>query len=74
MWISFVIAGILIIGWPVSMMISWSSIVDSDARLGYLIADLGVVSPLFLASGIGLVKGRRWGSLIFLAGDWSVDI
>ena len=65
-WMAFIIAGILIIGWPISIAINWKGIVDNDTRLGYLIADLGVVFPLFLISGIGLSRGRLFGSLLFL--------
>jgi hypothetical protein len=56
----------LLIGWPVSMIVSWSSIVDNDCRVAYMIADLGLVSPLIVASWIGLRKSKPWGSMVFL--------
>ena len=64
--VSLVVALILIIGWPISMIVSWSSIVNSDCRLAYLIGDLGLVSPLFVASWIGLQKNASWGPYVFL--------
>jgi hypothetical protein len=72
---SLAVALLLIIGWPISMIVSWSSIVDSDCRLAYLIGDLGLVSPLFVASWIGLRKSASWGPLVFLvaAGTLSYD-
>jgi hypothetical protein len=73
--VSLVVALILIIGWPISMIVSWSSIVNSDCRLAYLIGDLGLVSPLFVASWIGLQKQAAWGPYLFLvaAGALSYD-
>src|SRR5579872_5536421 len=64
--VSLVVALILLIGWPISMIISWSSIVNSDCRLAYLIGDLGLVSPLFVASWIGFQKQAGWGPYVFL--------
>jgi hypothetical protein len=73
--LSLIVALILIIGWPISMIVSWSSIINSDCRLAYLIGDLGLVSPLFVASWIGLQKQAAWGPYLFLvaAGALSYD-
>jgi hypothetical protein len=64
--VSMVVALILIIGWPISMIVNWPSIVNSDCRLAYLVGDLGLVSPLFVASWIGLQKQAGWGPYVFL--------
>jgi hypothetical protein len=73
--VSLIVALTLIIGWPISIIVCWSSIVNSDCRLAYLIADLGLVSPLFVASWIGLQKQAAWGPYVFLvaAGALSYD-
>jgi hypothetical protein len=73
--VSLIVALILIIGWPISIIVNWSSIIDSDCRLAYLIGDLGLVSPLFVASWIGLHKQAAWGPYLFLvaAGALSYD-
>jgi hypothetical protein len=73
---SLLVALILIIGWPISMIISWSSIVNDDCRLAYMISDLGLVSPLFVASWIGLRSSATWGPLLFLVaiGALSYDV
>jgi hypothetical protein len=50
--------------------------VESHARLGYLIGDVGLVAPLALASWYGLLEGRTWGVPVFLftAGAFAYDI
>jgi hypothetical protein len=74
--ICLLVSVILIVGWPISMIISWSSIIDDPARVGYVIGDLGLVSPLFVASWLGLKNSKPWGSPLFLvaAGALSYDI
>jgi hypothetical protein len=73
--VSLIVALILIIGWPISMIVNWPSIINSDCRLAYLIGDLGLVSPLFVATWIGLQKQAAWGPYLFLvaAGALSYD-
>ena len=62
-----VTAAVLIIGWPIAICVNWEHIVTSHTRLGYLIADIGLVSPLCLLSWHGLKKARTWGPLVLLA-------
>jgi hypothetical protein len=50
------------------MIISWSSIVNSESRLAYLICDLGLVSPLLVASWIQLKRSEPVGSILFFLG------
>ncbi len=45
---------------------SWEHIVSSHTRLGYLIGDIGLVTPLCFAAWYGLTRGRAWGPLVFL--------
>jgi hypothetical protein len=65
-WAFFGLAVVLIVGWPIAAIVNWSDIVDSHARLGYLVGDLGLVVPLALASWIGLRRGRPWAPPILL--------
>ncbi|MDN3657857.1 hypothetical protein QWZ08_19550 [Ferruginibacter paludis] len=69
------VAAILVIGWPISIIINWADIVNSDARLGYFIGDLGLVSPLLIVSWLTLKKSEPKGSMLFLvaAGALSYD-
>jgi hypothetical protein len=65
-WAFFGLAVVLIVGWPIAAIVNWSDIVDSHARLGYLVGDLGLVVPLALASWAGLRAGRLWAPPILL--------
>jgi hypothetical protein len=55
-----VFSGSLVTGWGVAIAVSWSHILASHIRLGYLIADIGLVTPLCVAAGLGLLRGRAW--------------
>ena len=65
-WLSFAMGLILLVGWPIAIIINWSNIVNSDARLGYLICDIVLVMPLCFASWSGMKKKKLSGSLLFL--------
>jgi hypothetical protein len=43
-WAFLATAILLPIGWLVAVIVSWDHIVDSHARLGYLIGDVGIVT------------------------------
>lgn len=75
-WVLFVVAVILIIGWPIAVIANWGHIVSSHARLGYLIGDSTIVIPLCLATWYGFRKDRIWAPLIFLvaAGAGAFDL
>jgi len=65
-WCLFGIGSILILGWPVAIWANWEDIVSSESRLGYLISDILLVTPLCFAGWLGIIKGKSWGSLISL--------
>ena len=69
-------AGILLpIGWLVAAIASWDHIVDSHARLGYLIGDVGMVTPLCLPPGRGSGgRGLEPPVLMFTAGALVYDL
>jgi hypothetical protein len=52
-----VLAAVLVVSWAIAIAVSWNHIVSSHTRLGYLIADVGLVMPLCLMSGWGLLGG-----------------
>ena len=64
---SFLATAILLpIGWLVAVLVSWDHIVDSHARLGYLIGDVGLVTPLCFATWYGLRHARDWARVVFM--------
>jgi hypothetical protein len=65
-WAFLATAILLPIGWLVAVIVSWDHIVDSHARLGYLIGDVGVVTPLCFATWYGLRHGRDWARPVFM--------
>lgn len=74
---AFLVTGIgLPIGWAVAAIVDWDHIVDSHARLGYLIGDIGLVTPLCFATWHGLRRARRWAPLVFMftAGALAYDL
>jgi len=68
-WALFITAMVLVLGWPVAIWANWEHIVSSHARLGYLIGDVGLVSPLCFAAWRGLLRDRLWGPTLFLVAD-----
>ena len=64
-WALAILAGVLIIGWAVAIVVSWDHIVSSHTRLGYLIADVGLVTPVCV-SAVGLFRGRPWAPSVTL--------
>jgi hypothetical protein len=54
------------IGWPIVAVRHSEDVVNSHARLGYMIGDLTITGPLCLASGYGLLQDYRWGSAVLL--------
>jgi len=75
-WILFAVAVVLLVGWPIAAIIDWDHIVESHARLGYLIGDIGIAVPLCLASWHGLRRARPWarGVLLFTLGALAYDV
>jgi hypothetical protein len=65
-WAAFGLAVILIVGWPIAAIVNWQNIVDSHARLGYLVGDIGIVVPLCLVTWYGFTRDRPWAPLVFL--------
>jgi hypothetical protein len=62
-----ILIGVLVwIGWPVVAAIRGEDVVQSHARLGYLIGDMTLLAPLCISSGYGLVQDYRWGPLVLL--------
>jgi hypothetical protein len=65
-WV-FLLTGIgLPIGWAIAALVDWDHIVDSHARLGYLIGDVGLVTPLCFATWHGLRRDLRWARPVFM--------
>jgi hypothetical protein len=62
----FTVGVLLLIGWPIAIIVNWHDIVASHARLGYLIADIGLVVPLCFASWQGLLRNAAWGPGVLL--------
>jgi hypothetical protein len=75
-WILFAVAVVLLVGWPIAALIDWDHIVESHARLGYLIGDIGIAVPLCLASWHGLRRALPWarGVLLFCLGALAYDV
>ena len=75
-WITFSVALVLAVGWPVAAAIDWDSIADSHARLGYVVCDFCIVIPLGFLTWYGLLHGKAWGRLTFLvvAGAMAFDL
>jgi hypothetical protein len=75
-WIAFGGGVLLPIGWTIASIANWSDVIDSHARLGYLIGDIGLVVPLCFASWQGLRTGAAWGplALCLLCGAFGYDI
>jgi hypothetical protein len=65
-WAFLATAILLPIGWLVAVIVSWDHIVDSHARLGYLIGDVGIVTPLCFATWHGLRHARDWTRVVFM--------
>jgi hypothetical protein len=64
---SFLALGVLLpIGWLIAAIANWDDIVESHARLGYLIGDVPFVAPLSLATAYGLLKRRSWAQPVLL--------
>lgn len=75
-WAAFAVGVILIVGWPIAAIVNWDDIVNSHARLGYLIGDVGLVVPLAFATWQGLRTRAWWGPpvLLLLAGAGAYDL
>jgi hypothetical protein len=75
-WIAFAGGVLLPIGWTIASIANWSDVVDSHARLGYLIGDIGIVMPLCFATWQGLRTRAPWGPavLCLLCGAFAYDI
>jgi hypothetical protein len=65
-WAFFGLAVILIVGWPIAAIINWDDIVNSHARLGYLVGDIGFVVPASLATWYGVRKQMLWAPGVLL--------
>jgi hypothetical protein len=65
-WTAFAVGAILLVGWPVAAIVNWEDIVNSHARLGYLIGDVGLVVPLAFATWYSLRHQAWWGPYTFL--------
>ena len=65
-WAFLATAVLLPIGWLIAVIVSWDHIVDSHARLGYLIGDVGVVAPLCFATWHGLHRSLDWARPVFM--------
>lgn len=79
LWVAWLVFGVgvaLLIGWPIAIIVNWHDIVSSHARLGYLIADLGLVAPLCLVTWQGLLRNAGWGPgvLLFALGAGAYDV
>lgn len=75
-WTAFAVGVILAVGWPIAAIVNWDDIVDSHARLGYLIGDVGLVVPLAFATWQGLRTRAWWGPpvMLVLAGAGAYDL
>lgn len=60
------VAFLLGVGWPISALINWADIIHTPARLGYVIADMGLVLPLCILTYMGLQREAAWGPLVSL--------
>jgi hypothetical protein len=65
-WAFLAVAILLPIGWVIAVIVSWDHIVDSHARLGYLIGDVGIVTPLCFATWYGLKHATEWARPVFM--------
>jgi hypothetical protein len=54
------------IGWAVAAIVDWDHIVDSHTRLGYLVADIALVTQLCFAIWDRLRRARRWAPLVLM--------
>ena len=75
-WIAFGGGVLLPIGWTIACIVDWNDVVNSHARLGYLIGDIAIITPLCFASWFGLKNERPWGpaALCLLCGAFAYDI
>ena len=66
---------VLLIGWPIAAIINWGDIVHSHTRLGYLVGDIGLVTPASFATWYGLRKQFLWapGLLMLTIGATAYD-
>jgi hypothetical protein len=65
-WALIGVAALLWAGWTVQMLREWKVVWESQARLGYLLADTLIVAPGCIASGIGLLGSDGWGAPLLL--------
>ena len=65
-WAVFVVGALLLIGWPIACIANWHDVVHSHTRLGYLIGDVGLVTPLCFAAWQGLRTRAPWGPGVLL--------
>jgi hypothetical protein len=64
---AFLALGILLpIGWLIACLVNWDNVVHSHIRLGYLIGDVGLVTPLSLVAAIALLRNRPFGPPVLL--------
>jgi hypothetical protein len=57
---------LLPIGWLIACLRNWHDVVHHHPRLGFLIGDVGMVTPLSLVTGIWLLRRRPLGPPILL--------
>jgi hypothetical protein len=64
------------IGWGIAAIVNWDHIVDSHTRLGYLIGDIAIVTPLCFATWHGQRRRLWWATLVFMftAGALAYDL
>ncbi len=75
-WTMFGVGMLLLLGWPVAIFINWENIVHSETRLGYLIGDVGLVTPLCFLSWCGLKNNKSYATVLFslTAGALAYDV
>ncbi len=64
-WILLVMLALLAVGWAYGAITDWPAIADRPVRLAYIIGDFGLVIPLGVAGGVGLLKNARWAGSVF---------
>lgn len=75
-WILVAIGALLWIGWTIVLLREARTIWESQARFGYFLADVLIVAPGCLVSGIGVLEERGWGApmLLLTAGAATYDL
>lgn len=75
-WVLIGIGIVLLIGWIIVLLREGKVIWESQARLGYALADVLLVFPGCIISGAGILAGEGWAPpvLLFTAGAAAYDL